>query len=223
MRLTSEDRAAVTAAVIGAERDTDGEIVTIVADRSDTYHDVALHWALLAMFLALAAIAVAPAFWESMTARMFGWATLGLTAEAWLTLLMTVLAATFLIARLIFGIDAIRLELAPPATKQHRVRARAILLFRVAAERRTEARTGVLLYLSLAERRAEIVADAGLHGRVTPNVWGEAMAALLAEVRAGRPGDGMAAAVARIGVVLAEHYPKTAKDLNELPDGVIEL
>jgi putative membrane protein len=49
------------------------------------------------------------------------------------------------------------------------------------------------------------------------------MADLIEEVKAGRPGAGMAAAVARMGGVLAEHFPKTAADTNELPDRLIEL
>jgi len=81
----------------------------------------------------------------------------------------------------------------------------------------------VLLYLSLAEHRAEILADSAIHSRVTPEVWGAAMAALLAEVKEGRPAEGMAAAVAQIGIVLSAHFPRAADDVNELPDRLIEL
>jgi putative membrane protein len=49
------------------------------------------------------------------------------------------------------------------------------------------------------------------------------MAALLVEVKAGRVGDGIVAAVERIGVVLAEHFPRSAVDRNEIPDKLIEL
>jgi putative membrane protein len=49
------------------------------------------------------------------------------------------------------------------------------------------------------------------------------MAALLVEVREGRFGDGIVAAVERIGAVLAEHFPRSAQDSNEIPDKLIEL
>jgi len=49
------------------------------------------------------------------------------------------------------------------------------------------------------------------------------MAALIDRVRAGHPGDGMAAAVTTIGTIVAEHFPKTESDVNELPDRLIEL
>jgi putative membrane protein len=95
--------------------------------------------------------------------------------------------------------------------------------FRLGAEHRTVGRTGVLLYLSLAEHRAEIVADAAIHSKVAPEIWGQAMAALIAELKAGRPGEGMAKAVRMIGDVLAEHVPKSSADRDELPDRLIEL
>ena len=111
----------------------------------------------------------------------------------------------------------------PRATKARRVRRRAILLFRTAAEARTRGRTGVLLYLSLDEHRAELVADSAINAKVAPEVWGEAMAALVTAIRDGRPGEGMAQAVAQVGVVLADHFPREADDINELPDRLIEL
>ena len=58
MRLTDADHARVTAAVTAAEAHTDGEIVTIVARQSDAYRDVALHWSVLTMLLALALLAL---------------------------------------------------------------------------------------------------------------------------------------------------------------------
>ena len=75
----------------------------------------------------------------------------------------------------------------------------------------------------LDERRAELIADAAIHEKVTPEVWGEAMAALVAAVKDGRPGDGMAEAVRHVGIVLAEHFPRADDYRNELPDRLIEL
>ena len=58
---------------------------------------------------------------------------------------------------------------------------------------------------------------------MSPDVWGHAMAALIAGVKDGRAGEGMAAAVEEIGVVLAEHFPRSGSNPNELPDRLIEL
>ncbi|MGP7795419.1 TPM domain-containing protein [Sphingomonas sp. CLY1604] len=223
MRLTDADRTRVAAAVAEAERDTAGEIVTVVARRSDAYHDVALHWAVLAMLLVLALLALMPgvAVWLH-----------GLVADPWdgapapgglFTVALLLLAATFLIVRVILAYRPLRMALTPGSTAGRRVHARALTLFRASAEARTRDATGVLLYLSLDEHRAEIIADAAIHSRVTPDVWGAAMAALIAATRDGRPGDGMAEAVRQIGLVLAEHFPPRTDDTNELPDRLIEL
>ena len=53
------------------------------------------------------------------------------------------------------------------------------MLFKTAAERRTIGRTGILIYLSMGERRAEIVGDEAITAVTTPETWGEAMAALM--------------------------------------------
>ena len=117
----------------------------------------------------------------------------------------------------------LRLALTPGATKSRRVRRRAIGIFKAAAERRTVGRTGILIYLSMAEHRAEIVADDAITKVTTPETWGDAMTALLVEVKQGKMGDGIVAAIERVGVVLAEHFPRSATDTNEIPDKLIEL
>jgi putative membrane protein len=115
------------------------------------------------------------------------------------------------------------MALTPHPTKLRRVRRRAVQFFRASAEHRTRGRVGVLLYVSLAEHRAEIVADAAIHGKVTDDCWGEAMAMLVAGLRRDDPAGGMADAIARIGEILAEQFPRQAHDVNELPDRLIEL
>jgi putative membrane protein len=223
MRLSEADHAQVSAAVAAAEAHTRGEIVTVVAGASDGYRDVALHWAVLAMLGTLAALAT----WPGVALHLYG-----LVAGAWADapgpgalylLALLVVTLVFLLVRLLLGSLSARLWLTPGTTEQRRVRRAALAHFRSAAQGRTAGATGVLLYLSLAERRAEIIADAAIHGRVAPELWGEVMADLLAGVRDGRPGDGLAAAIERIGAVLAEHFPRGEGDVNELPDRLVEL
>ena len=223
LKFSQEDHGKVTAAVAEAEARTDGEIVTIVSEKSDSYHDVGLHYAVLGMLLVPVAWGLVP---QSLVdwglALVLGW-NAELTRAAFMTLLFVKLATAFLVIRYALAWMPLRMALTPRRTKARRVRRRAEQLFHVAADRRTIGRTGVLLYLSLAEHRAEIVADEAIAGKVAPEVWGEAMAALIAQVKAGRPAEGMAEAVARMGGVLAEHFPKSSGDRNQLPDRLIEL
>ena len=223
MQLAPEDRARIGAAVAAAEATTDGEIVAVVAGQSDAYHDVALHWAVLAMLFVVAVLAAVPGHGATVLDPLSnGWEG-GWSGGELLTALLVVLALVFLAVHYLTKGIGVRMALTPGATRTRRVRARAVLLFRTAIEARTATATGVLLYLSLAERRAEIVADRAILSRVDAAEWGEAMAALIDALRDGRAGDGMVAAIERIGLVLARHFPHTGTDPNELPDGLIEL
>jgi putative membrane protein len=223
IELSDGDREKVSKAISAAEATTDGEVVAVTSPVSDAYHDVALHWALVPLFAVLAWAAWRPSALVSCYDFLFGgWApepTLGQL----LTLLLVIAALVFTVALLTLKWMPLRLALTPGATKHRRVRRRAVTIFRAAAERRTENRAGILVYLSMGERRAEIVADEAITRVTTPETWGEAMATLLADVRDGRPGDGICAAIQQIGIVLAEHFPKTAANPNEIPDKLIEL
>lgn len=220
--LDDADHARVSAAIAAAEATSDGEIIAISADKSDAYHDVGLHYAVLVLFLVLAFFAVWPGQLEAWWTRLMGWSTEPSLRQL-LTLLLGFALLKFLIVLTIMRWMPLRLALTPGATKTRRVRRRAVMLFKTGAERRTVGRTGVLVYLSLGERRAEIVGDEAITAATTPETWGEAMAALLAGVRAGKPADGIVDAVALIGTVLKEHFPKSTGDLNEIPDKLIEL
>lgn len=216
-------RERVSAAVTAAERHSAGEIVTILADSSDSYHDVALLWAAAAAFLALGALAFAPDFTLGTIDRLTGeWETFWHPGKLF-ALALTVAMIKFTAMWLLQLWRPLRLWLAPAAVKHARVRARAIAAFKVGAEQRTNGRTGILIYLSLAERRAEIVADEAIAALVAPEVWGEAMAAMLRELRRNDVASGLVAAIERVGAVLAQHLPRAADDRNELPDRLIEV
>ncbi|HEU0310751.1 MAG TPA: TPM domain-containing protein [Sphingomicrobium sp.] len=222
LKLSTEDHARVSAAIAAAEEKSDGEIIAICADQSDAYHDVGLHWAVLAMVAVLAFFAAMPQQLIAWYDRLHGWSVEPGLREL-LTLLLFFALLKFLAVLFILKWRPLRMLLTPGSTKTRRVRRRAIMLFRTGAERRTIGRTGILIYLSMAEHRAEIVGDEAITKVTTPETWGEAMTALLAEVKAGRPGNGIVAAVEQIGEVLAVHFPKTGEDTNEIPDKLIEL
>jgi putative membrane protein len=223
LRLTGEDHAKVSAAIAAAEAKSDGEILAVVTPLSDPYHDVALHWAVLVLIAVLAWAAACPTCLDWWLDLFLGGWRPEPTLREYFTFLLILAVLKFTAVLLILRYMPLRLMLTPGATKTRRVRRRAIAMFKAAAERRTVGRTGVLIYLSMGEHRAEIVADEAITKVTTPETWGEAMAALLVEVKAGRPGDGIAAAVEQVGVVLAEHFPRSATDTNEIPDKLIEL
>ncbi len=221
--LSRTDHDIVTEAVAAAERTTSGEIVTVLADRSDGYSDVAFAWSIVAAFLALILCAIFPDFvLDSYAGLHGGWNTRWSASEIFS---MAVGAATFwfLIVWLAQFWSPLRFAMIPGRIKTNRVHERAISLFKVGAERRTHGRTGVLIYLSMREHRAEIIADEPIATKVSAEVWGEAMADMLVEIKQGRIAQGMAAGVRDVGEILSEHFPRAEDDQNELPDRLIEV
>lgn len=221
--MTEEDHARVSHAVTQAESHTSGEIVTIVALRSDTYRDVALAWAALVALLALAVLELAPDFALALVDRLLGlWAT-EWTPRAVFGLALAVATMKFAAMLVLQLWQPLRLLLVPGPIKTARTHTRALTCFRVGAQHRTKRSTGILIYLSLAEHRAEIIAEEAIAAKVPAEVWGEAMAAMLAHIKDDRIADGMIAGVEKVGVVLAQHFPRDANDRNELPNRLIEL
>jgi putative membrane protein len=219
---TLEERQHVSDAVHAAEGNTSGEIVTIVADRSDAYEDIAL------VYTGLAALFVPVLFaaWPALPLNILARFTSGWGETEVRDLMLLAFAAMALVSAIKFGAlqyEPLRMFFTPRAVRRRRVRRRAIELFKVGAEARTTGRTGILIYLSLGEHMAEIVADEAIHSKVPDTEWGDAMIAMTAHVREGRIADGMIAAVDRVGTILSTHLPRAADDVNELPDRLIEL
>ena len=221
--LTETDHQRVSAAVAAAEAHTSGEIVTVVAAQSDGYSDVTLAWAAFVALTSLVILALLPDFYLGLIDMALGGWTHDWTPGEVFTVAACVAIAKFLGMCLIQQWRPLKFWLIPPPIKTDRTRDRAVDLFKVGAESRTHGRTGVLIYLSMREHRAHIIADEAIAAKVSPQTWGEALSAELVHIREGRIADGMIAAVERVGAVLAEHFPRDANDTNELPDRLIEL
>ncbi len=221
--VSAEDHALVTAAVAEAELTTSGEIVTVLAERSDGYSDIALAWAALAAFTAMSVFAMWPGWFLGRLDAIIGnWGS-EWSIGAQFTLLIGFGLLVFFLIWAIQLWDRAKYALIPGPVKTSRVHERAIKHFKVGAERRTHGRTGILIYLSMREHRAEIVADEPIAEIVSVEVWGEAMADMLIEIKQGKIADGMAAGVHDVGRVLSEHFPRAEDDENELPDRLIEV
>jgi putative membrane protein len=221
--MSEDDHRRVSDAVHAAEANTSGEIVTIVADHSDRYLDIALWWSATFTIIMLALFAAFPQAYDVVTAAMNGGWLVETSFADGARVALAVAVVSFGVARLLMQFVPIRLFFTPGIVKASRVRRRAVRYFKAGAERRTVGRTGILIYLSLKERRAEIVADEAIHGAVAEQEWGKAMADMLDHVREGRVADGMIAAIDDVGVILAAHFPRADDDRNELPDRLIEL
>lgn len=213
----------VSDAVEAAELTTSGEIVTVLADRSDGYSDVTMVYAAAAAFTAMSLFAFIPApFLDLWDAIIGGWMHEWTTGEiASMTIALGLIA--FAVTWALFLWEPLKFAAIPGPVKFARVHKQAIKHFKVGADGRTGGRTGVLLYLSMSEHRAEIIADEPIAEVVSADVWGEAMVDMLHHIREGKIAEGLAVGVCDVGIILSEHFPREDDDENELPDRLIEV
>ena len=231
LAMTPDDLAAVEAAVKAAELRTTGEIYCVLAEESSDYHATPLAWgagvALLApAILLLFGIQVsAPDLglvggWTADQVEDVGEAT----ARAALIGTLLLQAALFVVTLLVVAIPPVRRALTPRGMKRDRVRIRAEEQFISKNLHATRERTGVLIYVSAAERMAELIADEAIHAQAPDGTWDKAMAALVEGLKRQRPADGFTAAIGLCGAVLAERFPARPEDNpNELSDAVVVL
>ena len=227
--LKDVDRTRVEAAVRRAELRTRGEIYTVVARESSDYREVPVAWAAIAA-LAAPAVLLAGGVEVSAPDILTDWtsAQIGEVAEqavrGALTGAILLQAALFVgVAILVTAIPPLRRLLTPKSLKRERVRRRAQEQFLAKNLSATRERTGVLIYVSAAERMAELIADEGVASQVDPKVWDEAMAVLIAGIRRKRPAEAFEAAIEACADILARYFPATGDNPNELPDAVVVL
>lgn len=201
--ISQAEKTRISEAIRAAEKRTAGEIFCVVAHRSGDYRLVPLAWATL-----IALAAPAPLIYL----------TLWPVATIYLVQL-----ATFIVAAIVLGLPSLRFWIVPRRAQHDRAHAAAMRQFLAQGLHQTESRTGVLIFASVAERYAEIIADAGIHAKVSQEVWNEAVALLISGIKQDRAGDGFVAAVERCGAVLAEHFPPGAINKNELADRLVEI
>jgi len=201
--ISDKDAERISAAITAAERKTSGEIVAVVAEQSSRYQHV-------------------PFMWAALLALVVPWPLIHFT---WMKVQWI-----FLIQLLVFlGLLAlawhpkVRMALVPKSISTANARRRATEQFLAQNLHTTTGRTGVLVFVSVAEQRAEIIADSGIDARVAKGTWQTIVDEFTGEIGAGRHVAGFVNAIERIGAHLAEHFPPGSRDPNELPDHLIVL
>jgi uncharacterized membrane protein len=92
--------------------------------------------------------------------------------------------------------------------------------FRKLGMEKTRERNAVLIYLVPRTRQFAVIGDAGVHAKCGDQFWKDVTAQLSADLRSGPAADAIVKAVEKIGGLLAEHFPRLADDVNELPNRV---
>ena len=202
--LTKDEKERIAEAVRQAEMRTSGELVTVIAKRSDNYALTPWIWAtLLALML--------PGFLQLFDGR----APFVSVYISQVTLFVAML--------LLLQWQPFKMRLVPKAVKRAYARRLAREQFFMQRLHLTRERTGVLIFVSVAEHYVEVLADEGIHKAVPVDAWHGVVARFIARVKSGKTADGFIEAIEACGDYLAEHFPPRPDDTNELPNALVEI
>ncbi len=200
MHLSAEDQRRIGAAIKAAEATTAGEIVCVLARASSDYMTYATAWSAL---IAL----IAP------------WVLLALTNFSVREIFLAQIVL-FVVLFLIFSESSLSRVLVPRRARRAEAHRAAMEQFMIRGMARKKNRAGVLIFVSLAEHYARIVADEGIASKVEQSVWQDAIDALLERVSYGEIADGFVVTIEKCGAVLAAHFPPGTDDEDQLPDRI---
>ncbi|MBE7374929.1 TPM domain-containing protein [Pseudomonas lopnurensis] len=201
--LSESELQQVAEAIDRIEHDTDAEVVTVLAAQADDYRYIPLLWAsLIALLVPGAAL------------FFTGW--LG----AWQLLLVQ--WATFIVLAWAFRSPALTSRLIPRSVRHWRACNLARRQFIELNLHHTDADTGVLIFVSEAERYVEILVDRGISSRIDNAAWESIVATFTERVKQGQVLEGFLGCIEASGALLAQHVPKT-HERNELPNRLVLL
>ena len=201
--LSKSDQEAVSGAIKAVERETNAELVTVLTAQSDNYSYIPLLWAGI---LALLLPGIGNYFGNWFGADM----------------LMLVQWVTFIVLSLLFRMPAINTRLIPRQVRYWRASNLARRQFLEQNLHHTGGATGMLIFVSEAERYVEILVDQGIADVLDNSVWEAIVADFTAKVRQGQTRQGFLDCIAACGTLLKEHLPAT-HERNELPDHLVVL
>jgi len=202
--ISAPDRERIEAAIRAAETKTSGEFVTVVARASDAYLTL-------------------PTLYASGLALMTPLVLSLLRVETRALPLFLIQVAVFVTLALVFLWTPVTMRLVPHGAKMHRAARLAREQFFLRGLHETADRHGVLLFVSVAERYVEIIADRGIHAKVPEGAWDAIVADFTRTVGDGRVADGFVAAIERCGTLLATHFPRRPEDRDELANRLFEI
>jgi putative membrane protein len=199
---TEEEKKRIEAAVCLAEKTTSGEIVPMLVDESYDYPRAEILGA--GLFSLAGAVSVSWAFFgESL------WHFLWLFALGY-----------FPFKRLIRRLPAFRRRLIHPAEICAEVEEKAIVAFLEHGLHHTRDETGILILISLFERRVHVLADRGINNVVPVNTWDGIVEMITNGMHRGDTCEALCAAIESCGRLLAEHFPVKVDDTNELSNNL---
>ncbi len=201
--LSEHEQRQVAEAIAQVERQTDAELVTVLASRADDYAYIPLLWASLLALLV-----------PGIVNFVFGW----LNSHS----LLAVQWSSFILLCLLFRIPSITSRLIPRTVRHWRASGLARRQFLEQNLHHTVGATGVLIFVSEAERYVEILVDKGISGRLDNRAWEPIVKAFTEQVKQGQTLQGFITCIQSCGELLKAHVPLT-QARNELPNRLVVL
>jgi putative membrane protein len=200
MEISLDDRERISTAIRATEGKTSGEIVCVLARTSSD-------------------ATALPIFIAALIALALPWLLVATTAMPVFRIL-SLQIAVFLVATTVLCLPQVRVALVPRSARRAVAHRAALEQFAMRGIAHKKDRNGILIFVSLAERYARIIADDGIATRVPQSEWQGAIDAVVAHMRDDRIADGFIVAIEKCGNVLATHFPANDTDRNELPDRI---
>ena len=201
--INPDQQQSVADLITDVEQHTDAEFVAVVARQSDDYRYIPVLWAAAIALLIPLPVLFMP-FWLT---------TPDVVLVQWLSFLALVG---------LFRIPALRIRLIPKSVRYGRAANMARRQFLENNLHHTRGETGVLLFVSEAERYVEIIADRGINQQVAQTQWQGLVDDFVAAVKAGNTHEGLTNCIKGCGAILQQHVPATHQK-NELPNHLILL
>ncbi len=202
--LSEQDKARIAQRIREIEAGCNAELVTVIAQQSDDYRYIPLLWAALIGLLLPGLVSLLD--WPVTVGELY---------------LLQI--ASFVFFALLFSWPPIKHRMVPQGVQHQRASRNAHQLFFIEGLHITEHRSGIMLFVSLAERYVEIIADHGINQYIAPETWQDIVDEFIRLVRTGDVAQGYLTAIERCGALLQQHYPGGSGEANELPDHLIEL
>lgn len=199
-----QQRRRIAAVIREAESKTSGELVIVLAPASDAYLYIPFLWSAL---IALALPGVLHAHPMILTA---------------FTVYMVQLSS-FLVLSIFLQWAPVKMSLVPSRVKRRRASRLAREQFFLQGVHLTRDRTGILIFVSVAERYVEIIADAGIDKIAPEGTWQSIVDELVVDIKSNQVADGFVKAARACGDLLAGSFPRPAEDLDERPNRLVEL
>ena len=209
---TDAERERIRQAVQEAERVTKGEIVPMIVPASALYREASYRTGLMFALLALALLLTIEIYWLP-----WGWHA---GNAGWLLLAVV---ASYGLGQWIGRVPAVIRLVTSRERMAHKVTLRAEQAFYKHGLHNTKGRTGILILVSLLERRVQVLADKGINDHVPAGTWDGLVNGIVEGIRTGQATEAICAAIAKCGTLLAQVSPAGSGDNpNELPDMLIQ-